>query len=270
MALIGDLREECDELHAFVLHIPESEWREPTAFWRWTTFDQILQLIQVDRLALASVTDAPAFVRLRDDSRQAAHARIELSALVRTELGHLSKAEVLDFWRGQYLELCESLAAGDAKDRISWFGPDMSVSSMIAARQMGVWAHGQDIYDLFCVRREPTPRLRNICDLGVRPFGWTFDNRRLERPGPAPAIVLTAPPGGEWRWNEGAGGRVAGPSEDFALVMTQRRSVRDTALICDGAVAVAWMSMAQCFAGPAADGPQPGERARTASSRCGA
>jgi len=167
MALIDDLRDECDELHAFVLHIPQGEWREPTAFWRWTTFDQILHLIQVDRFALASVTDAPAFVRFRDESRQAAQAGIELSTQVRTELGHLSKTEVLDLWRSQYLELCDSLAARDAKDRISWFGPDMSVASMIAARQMEVWAHGQDIYDLLCVRREPTSRLRNICDLGV-------------------------------------------------------------------------------------------------------
>jgi uncharacterized protein (TIGR03084 family) len=137
---------------------------------------------------------------------------------------------------------------------------------MIAARQMEVWAHGQDIYDLLCVRRATATRLRNICDLGVRTYGWTFDNRGLERPGPAPAVTLETPLDGQWLWNEGAAGRVAGPAEDFAMVVTQRRSVHDTALVCEGG-GVAWMSMAQCFAGPPTDGPPPGERAWTASRR---
>ena len=267
MALIDDLRAECDDLYAFVLHVPEAEWREPTAFWRWTTFDQILHLLQVDRFALASVTDPVEFVEMRTASREAAAAGVELSAQARANFGRLSKAEVLDFWRRQYLDLCGRLAARGAKDRVTWFGPDMSVASMIMARQMEVWAHGQDIYDLFCVRRPPTDRLRNICDLGVRTYGWTFDNRGLARPGPAPAVVLTAPGGGSWRWNEAAEGRVAGAAEDFALVVTQRRSVQDTALVCDGAVAATWMSMAQCFAGPPAEGPKPGERAATSSRR---
>ncbi len=260
MALIDDLYDECDELYAYVLHIPEAEWREPTAFWGWTTFDQILHLIQVDRFALASVTDPVAFAAMRDASRDATRAGVELSAQARNEFGHLSKAEVLSLWRKQYIELCERLATRGAKDRVSWFGPDMGVASMIAARQMEVWAHGQDVYDLWCARRPPTHRLRNICDLGVRTFGWTFDNRGLDRPGPPPAVVLTAPSGEYWRWNEGATGRVAGPAEDFALVVTQRRPVNDTALACEGSAAELWMSIAQCFAGPPADGPNPGER----------
>jgi uncharacterized protein (TIGR03084 family) len=260
MALINDLRDECDELYTFVLHIPEADWRKPTAFWRWTTFDQILHLHQVDRFALASVTDPPAFAAMRNASHEAARAGVELSALARTEFGHLSKAKVLSLWREQYLELCERLAARGAKDRVSWFGPDMGVASMIAARQMEVWAHGQDVYDLLNARRAPTSRLRNICDLGVRTYGWTFANRGLERPGPPPEVTLTAPSGEDWRWNEAAPGRVAGPAEDFALVVTQRRSPHDTALVCEGSAAALWMAMAQCFAGPPADGPKPGER----------
>ena len=267
MALIDDLREECDELYAFVRHIPEEEWREPTAFWRWTTFDQILHLVQVDRFALTSVNDPDEFSRTRAAIREAAAAGVELSDQARSAFGHLSKGEVLDLWRQQYLELCTRLSARGAKDRLAWFGPDMSVSSMIAARQMEVWAHGQDIYDLFYTQRAPTSRLWNICDLGVKTYGWTFDNRGLARPGPAPAVVLAAPGGDEWRWNEGALECVAGPAADFALVVTRRRAAQDTALVCNGAAATSWMSMAQCFAGPPADGPSPGERASTLAHR---
>jgi uncharacterized protein (TIGR03084 family) len=270
MVLVDELREEYDALYDFVLHMPEDEWREPTAFWRWTTFDQILHLLQVDRFALASVTDADQFTALRDASREAAQAGLELSAQIRTEFGRLSKADVLKRWRDQYLELCERLAVQNAKDRVGWFGPDMSVASMAAARQMEVWAHGQDIYDLLRATRPPTGRLRNICDLGVRTYGWTFLNRGLERPGPAPEVTLSGPSGGPWCWNEGAPGRVAGSAEDFALVVTQRRSVHDTDLSCDGSAATQWMSIAQCFAGPPADGPRPGERGAPPSEAPGA
>ena len=261
MALIDDLRDECDELYAFVSTIPEPDWRKPTAFWGWTTFDQIMHLLQVDRFALASATDPEAFVALRDASRAASQAGVELSAQARAEFGHLAMAGLLGVWREHYLQLCDRLAARDATDRVAWFGPDMAVSSMITARQMEVWAHGQDLYDLFQVRRAATGRLRNICDLGVRTFGWSFANRGLERPGPAPRVSLEGPKREVWEWNAGAPGTVSGRAEDFALVVTQRRSVLDTRLRCDGAAATAWMPIAQCFAGPPADGPQPGERA---------
>lgn len=265
MALIDNLRDECDDLYAFVAQLSEGDWRKPTGFWRWTTFDQVLHLLQVDRFALASATDRVDFVQLRDASRQAAQAGVELSAQARNEFGHLSKAEVLQAWREQYVKLCERLAARGAKDRVAWFGPDMSVTSMISARQMEAWAHGQDIYDLFRVARPPTSRLRNICDLGVRTFGWTFDNRDLTRPGVTPQVILSAPGGGHWTWNDGAPGRVTGSAEDFALVVTQRRAVEHTGLSCDGAAAAAWMAIAQCFAGPPADGPRPSARTRTLS-----
>ena len=103
-------------------------------------------------------------------------------------------------------------------------------------------------------------RLRHICELGVRTFGWTFANRDLPRPGPAPRVSLAAPDGGEWVWNEAAPGAVTGPAEDFAMVVTQRRNIADTQLACDGEAARAWMAVAQCFAGPPADPPAPGER----------
>jgi hypothetical protein len=51
---------------------------------------------------------------------------------------------------------------------------------------------------------------------------------------------------------------VRGSALDFCLVVTQRRHVLDTGLELQGAAAQEWMSIAQCFAGPAAAGPPPG------------
>jgi uncharacterized protein (TIGR03084 family) len=128
----------------------------------------------------------------------------------------------------------------------------MRLQSFANARQMEVWAHGQDIYDLLAVERHSNDRIRAICDLGVRTHGYSFSNRGLDRPVP-PAVVLAAPGGSTWTWNDDAGERVTGSALDFALVVTHRRRVGDTALIAKGEGAVAWLAIAQCFAGEPRD-----------------
>ena len=57
-----------------------------------------------------------------------------------------------------------------------------------------------------------------------------------------------------------AADRVAGPAEDFCLVVTQRRHVDNTGLVVEGDVARDWLLRAQAFAGPATDGPEAGGR----------
>jgi uncharacterized protein (TIGR03084 family) len=159
----------------------------------------------------------------------------------------------------EHLTICALFDATDPETRLPWFGPPMAASAFVTARQMEVWAHGQDIYDLFKVRRVNHDRIRNICELGVRTHGWSFANRDLDRPA-RPEVRLTAPSGAVWTWNEGETERICGPAEDFALVVTQRRNVADTALVVEGAGARAWMEIAQCFAGAAEQMPAPGVR----------
>jgi uncharacterized protein (TIGR03084 family) len=125
---------------------------------------------------------------------------------------------------------------------------------------MEVWAHGQDIFDLFTLRRVNSDSLRNICELGVRTFAWSFDNRREPVPPCEPGVSLRGPSGAKWNWNEGAEESIEGDAEDFALVVTQRRNVHDTSLRVEGASARRWMEIAQCFAGPPEAGPAPGAR----------
>lgn len=260
MSLVQDLLDENQALDAFVAQLSESDWCKPTAFFSWSTFDEIMHLIYVDRFALVSITDPPRFFDMREEQRVAVMGGTEMSTLTRQEFGKLPKAQLIELWREQYLELIAQMSARPLEDRISWFGPDMSIASMVAARQMEVWAHGQDIYDLFHQRRPPMARLRNICDLGVRTFGWSFANRQLPRPGPAPRVTLQAPDGGVWSWNDTAEGSVAGTAEDFAMIVTQRRNVLDTGIVCTGDAAASWMAIAQCFAGPPAEPPKPGTR----------
>jgi uncharacterized protein (TIGR03084 family) len=77
------------------------------------------------------------------------------------------------------------------------------------------------------------------------------------------SVLLDAPDGSTWTWGDAdASERVTGPALDFCLVVTQRRHVDDTQLKVQGATAREWLLMAQCFAGPPADGPAPGVRAQ--------
>jgi uncharacterized protein (TIGR03084 family) len=126
---------------------------------------------------------------------------------------------------------------------------------------METWAHGQALYDLFGVARAPTVRLRNIAEIGVRTYGWTFANRGEPPPGPAPHVRLSGPDGATWTWNDPSeDNRVEGSALAFCQVVTQTRNVADTDLRVTGEPARRWMSLAQCFAGPPETPPAPGTR----------
>ena len=74
-------------------------------------------------------------------------------------------------------------------------------------------------------------------------------------------MELEAPSGDKWTWGpEDATDKITGPAEGFCLVVAQRRHVDDTDLVVSGEVAREWMLKAQCFAGPATDGPKSGDR----------
>lgn len=158
-------------------------------------------------------------------------------------------------------ERCADLyAAADPKQRISWAGPDMSARSSITARQMETWAHGQEIFDVLGQQRAEQDRIRNIAHMGVATYGWTFVNRGLTPPEPAPHVRLTGPSGAVWEWNELQENAVSGSAVEFAQVVTQVRNIADTGLTVQGANARRWMEIAQCFAGPPVDPPAPGSR----------
>jgi uncharacterized protein (TIGR03084 family) len=126
---------------------------------------------------------------------------------------------------------------------------------------METWSHGQAVFDLLGATRPEGNRLRNIAVMGVNTFGWTFLNRKLLVPDVKPHVRLVSPTGTVWEWNaDGQPDRIEGTAVDFCTVVTQTRNVADTGLRVTGDVATHWMSIAQCFAGPAEDPPRPGTR----------
>jgi uncharacterized protein (TIGR03084 family) len=191
----------------------------------------VAHLCYFDETALQAVLDEPAFsagaAALNDQMARGG----QISAVARAHFGPLQGRALLERWRNCYQALVQALSGLDAKARLPWYGPSMSARSFVTARLMETWAHGQDVWDLLPRRRPPSDRLRHIAHIGATTFGWSFANRGLPD-----------------------------PAEDFCLVVTQRRHVDDTSLQVSGPAARQWMAIAQCFAGPPADGPAPGVR----------
>lgn len=260
--LCADLRAEYAELANFAETLTPQQWSTVTDFYGWTPFDEISHLCFFDQAGLLAATDTVAF---NDDARAIAAEMADgkqISEIARSRYGHLSGRELVEVWRGQFGQLVDQLAQLDSKARLPWYGPSMSARSFATARIMETWAHGQDIYDALDARRRPSARLKHIAHLGVTTFGWTFVNRQLSVPDVLPHVALLAPDGSTWSWNAPSSDEyVRGSAEEFCLLVTQRRNLHDLRLEYHGNATRSWLAVAQCFAGPPVDGPEPGQRA---------
>ena len=260
----ADFRAEADALHALLVRLIDADWQRPTLFKRWTVNDIVQHLHDGDRMAAASVAGPDHFAAFRAGRQALLDRGLTRVEAARQSLGDLTGRRLLDRWHAQMAALCEALSAMPPDTRLKWAGPDMGLRMFTTARQMETWAHGQAIYDLMGECRTSTDRLRNIAEIGVRTYGWTFANRQRPVPGPAPRVRLTAPSGGVWTWNDPTkDNAVQGDALSFCQVVTQVRNIADTGLVVTGEPARVWMSLAQCFAGPPEDPPAPGSRFAT-------
>ena len=246
-ALGRDALAEHDDLRAILTGIPEEDWERPTPAAGWTVRDQLSHLAYFDGAALLSMVDPDAF------RAALAEAMGDIEKFVAATLSFgqgIPGAELLDRFTEERRSLVEAARAMPDGARIPWYGPDMSVASSITARIMETWAHGQDVADALGATRPLTGRLRHVCDIGIRARPFAYRSRRLEPPDTPLRVELVAPDGSRWDWGPpDAADRVTGPALDFALVVTQRRLLADTALVAEGEGARTWIAFAQAFAG---------------------
>jgi uncharacterized protein (TIGR03084 family) len=257
---VDDFRDESEALYRLMQPLEAEAFGTVTQFKQWT-FDDILGHLHLwNHAADLSLTDEAAFQAFIGEVFQYV-ASGSLRAFEQKWLADLHGKALLEQWHEFVLEMPPRFGAADPQARVKWAGPDMSVRSSITARLMETWAHGLAIYDALGVERVDTDRIRNIAVLGVNTFGWAFRNRRLEVPAVMPYVRLTAPSKMTWEWGEPNESEcVEGSATEFCQVVTQTRNVADTGLEVRGAVAVQWMQIAQCFAGPAEQPPSPGSR----------
>lgn len=262
-----DFRDESAALADLLAPLSEEEFDQPTLFKGWT-INNILRHLHVWNIgALLSVQDTldeeedrqfPTFLK-------AVSGGLRAGRLIDSEeeyLSGLSGRALADAWSDNAKITAQAFGTYDPSERVKWVGPDMSALSSCTARLMETWSHAQAIYDVLGVERVNTDRIGNIVRLGVNTFGWTFKNRKEEPPGPMPRLRLVAPSGAIWEYGEGDD-LITGSATEFCQVVTQCRNIDDTSLQVTGPVATRWMSIAQCFAGPANDPPPPGARHMT-------
>ena len=78
-------------------------------------------------------------------------------------------------------------------EKMPWFGPPMSPTSMATARFMETWAHALDVAEALGVAPEPTDRIRHVAHLGVRTRNYAFGVHALEPPAEEVRVELRAP-----------------------------------------------------------------------------
>ena len=256
-----DFKEESSCLERLLFSLGDGDYDQATQFKNWTISDILRHLYLFNEAAKDTLVDQPKFIRLMNDLQNARKTGMTLLEIQLEMLDGFSGKALLNLWGNSYRELAKIYSSTNPKKRVKWAGPDMSARSSITARQMETWAHGQAVFDLFGKKRHETDRIKNIAHLGVSTYGWTFINRGLAMPEPAPYVCLVSPKGEKWEWNNPhEDTSVFGLAVEFSQVVTQVRNIADTSIVTKGENAIKWMAVAQCFAGEAQDPPKPGTR----------
>jgi uncharacterized protein (TIGR03084 family) len=256
-----DLSAQYLEFDTLVSSLSRKKWFAVTPFFGWTIYDQVAHVAFFDRQALLAIKAPKIFTDSTKSILQLLSSEGEWPPKTNPLLGPEHPDELMNLWRTTRTELLKRLEHIVPKQRIVWYGPDMSARSFATARLMEVWAHSQDVFDTLRVKRKNTARLQHVAHIGVTTFAWSFAVRNLSPPRSRPRVELIGPSGEFWVWGEpDAEETVTGSAEEFCMVVTQRRNIADTRLQYRGDQVKQWLSFAQAFAGVAQTPPAPGER----------
>ncbi|MAB10055.1 TIGR03084 family metal-binding protein [Hyphomonas sp.] len=259
MEQAGDFLEESRALYGLLVNRPDADFGKVTQFKGWQIDDVLRHLHYWNWMAELQLAD-----EARLETELAAVGKHGMRNREQAHAGDAAGRDLLSAWWDQAQATAAAFTKADPKARLKWAGPSMSARSSITARLMETWAHGQEIYDVLGAARVDHDRIRNIVVLGVNTYGWTYQVRQEQPPGPMPFIRLIAPSGDEWTFGDDDGENlIEGRATEFCQVVTQTRNVKDTALRVTGPIAEDWMSKAQCFAGGRNDPPAPGTRFRS-------
>jgi uncharacterized protein (TIGR03084 family) len=255
--LRADLAVEQESLDSLVRGLDDAGWALATPAEGWSVRDQVAHLAFDDEAARLAVADPAGFELLRAEAAADHEAFMQRGP---AEGRGLPGGRVLAWWRTARAAMLDAFAGLEPGDRVPWFGPAMSAASLVTARLMETWAHGQDVADALGVRREPSDRLRSVAHLGVATRPYSYRVNGLPVPAEPVRVELRGPGGDLWAWGEeAAADRVTGPALDFCLVVTRRRHPDDTGLVAEGPRAREWLLIAQAYAGPPGSGRRPGQ-----------
>ncbi len=248
--VLADLTAEGDRLDAVVRDLDDAGWRTPTPAAGWDVATQVAHLLWTDDVALKAATDKDAWDAV------VLGAIADPEGFVDQEARALARGEgVLERWRSARSDLHAALAAYPSGQKMPWFGPPMSATSMATARLMETWAHSLDVHEGLGVPVEDTDRIRHVAHLGVRTRNFAFGVHGLDAPAEEFRIDLVSPSDDVWSWGpEDAAQTLTGSAGDFCRLVTQRVHRADTDLVATGPDVDRWLDIAQAFAGRPGEG----------------
>jgi uncharacterized protein (TIGR03084 family) len=254
--LRDDLAAETASLLTILRPLNADEWLTQTPAEGWTVADQVGHLAYFDEAATLAATEPDRFTA---QAAELMEAGMDFPDRLVVEFRVLSDRQVMSWFERVRAEFVARAGELSPADRVPWYGPAMSISSMLTARLMETWAHGQDIADALGRHPEPTARLRHVAHIGIGARPYSYRVRGLEVPETPIRVELYAPDGGLWTWGPAdAVDQVIGEAYEFCRVVTQRQNVLDTGLKVVGPAGGELMRIAQAFAGA----PGPGRPAR--------
>ncbi|RYC11495.1 TIGR03084 family metal-binding protein [Nocardioides zhouii] len=251
--VLDDLAAEGDRLDALVAGLDDAGWHTATPAPGWDVAAQVAHLAWTDDVALKAATDKDAWDAVVLDAIADPEGYVDREALAIAR-----DADLLGRWRRARTDLRAALAAYPRAEKMPWFGPPMSATSMATARLMETWAHSLDVHEGLGAPVEDTDRIRHVAHLGVRTRNFAFGVHGLDVPTEEFRIDLVAPSDDVWSWGpDDAAQTLTGSAADFCRLVTQRVHRADTDLVATGPDVDRWLGIAQAFAGQPGEGRAP-------------
>lgn len=253
-AVLSDLAAESLQLDSWVAGLPAAGWQTVTTPEGWTVTHQIAHLHWTDQVSLTAITNQQEFGRGMKAAAANPTGFIDEAA---QEMALIPPTELLGSWRDGRVALDAALREVPDGEKIPWYGPPMSPTSMSTARIMETWAHGHDVGEALGLAIPQTSRAKHVCHIGVRARGFAYFVRGEQAPDVEVRVELTGPDGELWTWGpEDAPERVTGSGNDFALMATRRLHRDDADVRAEGDNAEHWLTIVQAFAGLPGSDPQ--------------
>jgi uncharacterized protein (TIGR03084 family) len=252
--VLADLAAESEQLDSWVEGLGDEDWARITTPEGWTIAHQIAHLAWTDDASVTAINDPDAFAEGLKIAAANPTGYVDDAA---NEGAKTPPPELLQKWRDGRDRLARELADVPDGEKIAWYGPPMSPTSMATARIMETWAHGHDVAGALDIVPPQTDRCKHVCHLGVRTRGFAYMVRGEQVPEVEVHVALTGPSGDLWTWGSpDAPQRITGSGYDFALLATRRRHVDDVDVHAEGADAAHWLTIVQAFAGLPGNDPQ--------------
>ena len=169
-----DFYEESKDIHSILRNISEDRLNTRTQFKSWSFTDIIRHLHVWNIAAYKSLKGEDKWEKFNNELQLFFKNGQKLSDFEKNFTKNINGKELIDAWQNTFKEVYEIFRKEDAKKRVKWVGPDMSVISSISARHMETWAHSQAIYDSLGKIRKNKDRILNIVIIGNNTFDWTY------------------------------------------------------------------------------------------------